>query len=89
MPRGDIIGHITLTAPDSYPGSVWKGMPILRRPGGQAQATVGTINDRDVVNGYPNDEAALAAYNDPDRPELAEMRHRSAERVIMVVEGAE
>ena len=95
MPKGYIIGHITVKDPEAYREYVERDTPILHRlggefivRGGQAQVVEGTVQERHVVIEFPSYEAALAAYNDPEYQEVAQIRHRTADSVIMVVEGA-
>ena len=94
MPKGYIIGHITVTDPDSYPEYIRRDTPILERlgakfivRGGQAQVMEGQAGDRHVVIEIPSYEAALAAYNDPEYQDVAAIRRASADSVILVVEG--
>ena len=94
MPKGYIIGHITVTDPEAYREYVERDTPILHRlggrfivRGGQAQVMEGETLARHVVIEFPSYEAALAAYNDPEYQEVAEIRRRNAQSVIMVVEG--
>ena len=94
MPKGYIIGHITVTDPDSYPEYIRRDTPILERlgakfiiRGGQAQVMEGQAGDRHVVIEFPSYEAALAAYNDPEYQDVAAIRRASADSVILVVEG--
>ncbi|MBC6438212.1 MAG: DUF1330 domain-containing protein [Rhodobacteraceae bacterium] len=94
MPKGYIIGHITLTDPDAYPEYVRRDTPILEKHGaafiirgGRSKTMEGQANDRHVVIEFPSYEAALVAYNDPEYQEVAKIRHKAAESVIIVVEG--
>ena len=94
MPKGYIIGHITVTDPDSYPEYIRRDTPILERlgakfivRGGQARVMEGQAGDRHVVIEFPSYEAALAAYNDPEYQDVAAIRRASADSVILVVEG--
>jgi len=94
MPKGYIIGHITVTDPESYPEYVRRDTPIFERMGGRflvrggsSKMMEGQTNDRHVVIESPSYEAALAAYNDPEYQEAIKIRHRLADSVIIVVEG--
>lgn len=94
MPKGYIIGHITVTDPDTYPEYIRRDTPILERlgakfivRGGQSEVMEGTAGERHVVIEFPSYEAALAAYNDPEYQEVAAIRRASADSVILVVEG--
>lgn len=94
MPKGYIIGHITVTDPERYPEYVRLDTPILHNLGGRfivrggtAEVKEGETLQRHVVIEFPSYEAALAAYNDPEYQEVAKIRHSAADSVIIVVEG--
>jgi len=94
MPKGYIIGHITVNDPDAYKEYVEKDTPILLGlggkfvvRGGQSEVMEGSAEDRHVVIEFPSYQAALDAYNDPDYQEVAKIRHRTATSTILVVEG--
>ena len=96
MPKGYIIGHITVTDPTDYPEYVRRDTPILEGHGGkfivrggESQTMEGTSLERHVVIEFPSYAAAMAAYEDPEYQEVAEIRRRSADSVIIVVEGHE
>lgn len=95
MPKGYIIGHITVTDPEAYQEYIERDTPILHNlggrfvvRGGQSQVMEGDAHQRHVVIEFDSYEAALAAYNDPDYQEVAKIRHATAESTILVVEGA-
>lgn len=95
MPKGYIIGHITVNDPEAYQEYIIRDTPILERlggkfvvRGGQSQVMEGEVLNRHVVLEFPSYEAALAAYNDPEYQEVADIRRRTADSVILVVEGA-
>ncbi|WP_299728628.1 DUF1330 domain-containing protein [uncultured Tateyamaria sp.] len=94
MPKGYIIGHITVNDPEAYKEYIEKDTPILLAlgaipivRGGQAQVMEGETQNRHVVFEFPSYEAALTAFNDPEYQEVAKIRHRSATSTIIVVEG--
>ncbi|MDK3017725.1 DUF1330 domain-containing protein [Pseudodonghicola flavimaris] len=94
MPKGYIIGHITVNDPEAYQEYVVRDTPILEGlggrfivRGGQSVVPEGEVLERHVVIEFPSYEAALAAYNDPAYQEVAEIRRRTADSVILVVEG--
>lgn len=94
MPKGYIIAHIKVTNPEGYPEYVRRDTPILERMGakfvirgGRHQVVEGDSGDRHVVIEFPSYEQALAAYNDPEYQEVADIRRANAESVIIVVEG--
>ena len=94
MPKGYIIGHITVRDPEAYKEYVERDTPILKRlggtfvvRGGQSDIMEGQAFARHVVIEFPSYQEALAAYNDPDYQEVAEIRKRTADSTILVVEG--
>ncbi|WP_438363154.1 DUF1330 domain-containing protein [Nioella halotolerans] len=94
MPKGYIIGHITVTDPDAYPEYIRRDTPILERlgarflvRGGRSEVAEGSSHERHVVIEFPSYDAAKAAYNDPEYQEVAEIRRASADSVIILVEG--
>lgn len=94
MPKGYIIGHITVNDPEAYKEYVEKDTPILAAlggrfviRGGQAETMEGETLQRHVVIEFDSYEQALAAYNDPAYQEVADIRRRNADSVIIVVEG--
>lgn len=96
MPKGYIIGHITVTDAEGYPEYVRRDTPILEAHGarfvvrgGQSQTPEGLAQDRHVVIEFPSYEAAVTAYNDPDYQAAADIRRRCAESTIIIVEGVE
>ncbi len=96
MPKGYIIGHITVNDPEAYKEYVEKDTPILlshgAKPivrGGKAEVLEGETFQRHVVFEFESYEAAMAAYNDPEYQQVAEIRRRTADSVILVVEGVE
>ena len=96
MPKGYIIGHITVNDAEAYKEYVVRDTQILRGlggrfivRGGQSQVMEGETLMRHVVIEFPSYAAALTAYNDPDYQEVADIRRRTADSVIIVVEGTE
>ncbi|WP_121061462.1 DUF1330 domain-containing protein [Chachezhania antarctica] len=96
MPKGYIIGHITVKDPEAYKEYVEKDTPILKGfgarflvRGGPSETPEGATQDRHVVIEFDSYEAATTAYNDPDYQAVAEIRRASAESTIILVEGHE
>ena len=96
MAKGYIIGHVTVRDPEAYKEYVEKDTPILLGlggkfivRGGQSEVPEGATLDRHVVIEFPSYAAALHAYNDPDYQRVADIRRRTAESVIIVVEGVD
>ncbi|WP_336099238.1 DUF1330 domain-containing protein [Roseovarius sp. CH_XMU1461] len=94
MPKGYIIGHITVHDPEAYQEYVDRDTPILQGMGGRfivrggaSETPEGQTEDRHVVIEFPSYEAARAAYNDPAYQQVAEIRKRTATSVITLVEG--
>lgn len=94
MPKGYILGHITVNDPEAYKEYVALDTPVLEALGGQfvirggrSQVLEGQSLDRHVAIEFPSYEAALAAYNDPKYQEIMKIRHRAASSVMVVVEG--
>ena len=96
MPKGYIIGHITVNDPEAYKEYVEKDTPILLAKGGKfvvrggrSEIMEGETFQSHVVIEFPSYDEAMAAYNDPEYQEVAKIRQRTADSVILVVEGAE
>lgn len=96
MPKGYIIAHITVRDPEAYKEYVEKDTPILKGlggrfvvRGGQSETVEGSLHDRHVVIEFPSYEEALAAYRDPEYQAVADIRRRTADSAIVVVEGSE
>lgn len=94
MAKGYIIGHITVNDPDGYQEYIVKDTPILKGlgakfvvRGGRSETPEGETQNRHVVIEFPSYEEALAAYNDPEYQAVAEIRRRTADSTIIVVEG--
>ncbi|MEO9823447.1 MAG: DUF1330 domain-containing protein [Paracoccaceae bacterium] len=95
MPKGYIIAHITVRDAEAYKEYVERDTPILHAlggqfivRGGQCEVPEGEAHDRHVVIEFPSYKEALAAYHDPDYQVVADIRRRTAESTIIVVEGA-
>jgi len=96
MPKGYIIGHITVNDPEAYKEYVEKDTPILQGLGGRfiirggpSEVLEGETFQRHVVIEFPSYAAAKAAYDDPEYQKVAEIRRRTADSVIILVEGTE
>ena len=94
MPKGYIIAHITVNDPEGYKEYIEKDTPILEAlggkfvvRGGQSETMEGETLSRHVVIEFPSYAAALAAYHDPGYQAVADIRRRTAESVLLVVEG--
>ncbi|EKE45400.1 hypothetical protein OCGS_0490 [Oceaniovalibus guishaninsula JLT2003] len=96
MPKGYIIGHITVTDPDAYREYVERDTPILTALGGRfivrggaSETPEGQSQNRHVVIEFDSYAAARAAYDDPAYQEVADIRRRTADSTIILVEGTE
>lgn len=96
MAKGYIIAHITVRDPEAYKEYVQRDTPILEGlggrfiiRGGQSKAVEGTLYERHVVIEFASYEAALKAYHDPEYQEVADIRRRTADSAIVIVEGQE
>ncbi|MCZ4353442.1 DUF1330 domain-containing protein [Roseovarius aestuarii] len=94
MPKGYIIGHITVSDPEAYQEYVERDTPILQGLGGRfivrggaSETPEGETLNRHIVVEFPSYAAAKAAYNDPDYQNVADIRRRTADSVIILVEG--
>lgn len=96
MPKGYIIGHISVTDPKIYAEYIRRDTPILEKlgarfivRGGANETPEGESGDRHVVIEFDSYEAAKSAYADKDYQEVAALRRASATSQIILVEGAE
>ncbi len=94
MPKGYIIGHVTISDAEAYKGYSARNDVIFPRyggrflaRGGQANVLEGAAHKRHVIVEFPSYDAALAAYNDPEYQENMKIRQANSDGVIMVVEG--
>lgn len=96
MAKGYIMGHITVKNPEAYKEYIEKDTPILKAlggefviRGGQSEVVEGEALMRHVLIEFPSYEAALKAYHDPEYQAVADIRRRTADSVIIVVEGVD
>ena len=96
MPKGYIIGHITVRDAEAYKEYVEKDTPILHAlggkfivRGGQCEVPEGEAHERHVVIEFPSYQQALVAYHDPDYQDVADIRRRTADSTMIVVEGTQ
>lgn len=94
MPKGYIIGHITVNDPEAYAEYVERDTPILQSyggvfvvRGGQSEAPEGPMKDRHVVIEFPSFEDAKRAYYSDEYQEVVKIRHATATSDIILVEG--
>jgi uncharacterized protein (DUF1330 family) len=94
MPKGYIIGNITLNDADGYKPYSARNDEIVPRYGGRflarggaAEILEGDGRPRHVIIEFPSYADALAFYNDPDYQENMKIRQANSEGTILVVEG--
>ncbi|MEM1387333.1 MAG: DUF1330 domain-containing protein [Pseudomonadota bacterium] len=94
MPKGYIMGHVTVHDPETYKSYSAKNNEIFPRHGGQflvrggqGKVVEGETHARHVIIEFPSYEAAQAAYNDPDYLENMKIRQAVSDGVIILVEG--
>ena len=94
MPKGYIIGHVTLHDPEAYQDYVINNTPIIQsyggRPlvrGGASESPEGPQFARHVVFEFDDFEKAKALYHDPAYQEIAQIRRDNAASMIVLVEG--
>ena len=95
MPKGYLIGHITVTNPEAYKEYVTRDTPIVEAHGGRfvvrggrSEVPEGQTNERHVVVEFPSFEAAKGFYDSPEYREVMTIRQANAESVMILVEGA-
>lgn len=95
MPKGYIIGHVTVHDPEAYQEYVARNTPVLAsfggKPlirGGEAVTPEGPQFTRHVCFEYPDFETAKAAYYSKEYQEIMKIRVANADSMIVVVEGA-
>ena len=96
MPKGYIIGHVTMHDAEAYKSYAAKNNDLVPRHGGkflarggQSEILEGSTQSRHVVIEFPTYEAALAWYHDPEYQENMKIRQAASEGTIMVVEGVD
>ncbi|SNR34268.1 DUF1330 domain-containing protein [Puniceibacterium sediminis] len=94
MPKGYIIGHVTVHDPEAYKEYVRLDTPLFESfggrflvRGGDSETPEGATQERHVVIEFPDFEAAKRAYNDPAYQIVAEIRRKTADSTIILVEG--
>ncbi|MBT8459344.1 MAG: DUF1330 domain-containing protein [Boseongicola sp.] len=96
MPKGYIMGHVTVHDAEAYKEYVEKDTPILAAlggrfiiRGGQSETVEGEALMRHVLIEFDSYELAKKAYNDPEYQAVADIRRRNADSTIIVVEGVD
>lgn len=90
------IARVDITDPDTYGIYIKVASRVIPAHGGVFIARGGRVEQvegqgraRNVVARFPDVEAALAAYNDPDYQEAVKLAKRASDREIMIVETTE
>jgi uncharacterized protein (DUF1330 family) len=96
MPKGYIIGHVTVRDAEAYKEYVDLNTPIMKsfggKPlirGGQSETPEGPKFTRHVCFEYPDYETAKAAYYSEEYQKVMKIRVANADSMIVLVEGAE
>ncbi len=96
MAKGYIMGHISVNDPEGYKEYIEKDTPILKAlggrfqiRGGQSEVAEGEALQRHILIEFESYEQARKAYYDEGYQEVAEIRRRCADSVIILVEGVE
>lgn len=94
MPKGYMIGHISVTNAEAYKEYVERDTPIIEGyggtfivRGGRSEAPEGPMKDRHVVIEFETYEAAVKAYHSPEYQEVLTIRLANAESDVVLVEG--
>ncbi len=94
MAKGYIMGHITVRDPEDYKEYIERDTPILKAlggtfivRGGTSEVVEGEALLRHIMIEFDTYEMARTAYFDKEYQEVAKIRQRSAESVILLVEG--
>jgi len=81
MPKGYIIGHVSVNNTDAYQDYIIRNTPIIQsyggRPlvrGGAAEMSEGAPFQRHVIFEFDDYESAKALYHDPAYQEVARIR---------------
>ena len=96
MPKGYIIGHVTIHDAEAYQVYGGKNNELIPAAGGRflarggrSEILEGEGHPRHVIIEFPSYEEALAFYNSPEYQENMKIRQANSEGTIMVVEGYE
>jgi len=96
MPKGYIIGHVTVTDPENYPKYIAADNPVFEAwdakflvRGGEFEGPEGPVRDRHVVIEFESYEKALACYHSPEYQAAAKLRQAYSDSEIMIVRGVD
>ena len=91
-----VVGQLNIHSSEEYENYLSGFMPIFERYNGELLATSKEKTEvlegswalpRTVLMRFPNDQAARAWFNDPDYQKLAEIRRRTADTNLVIVQG--
>ena len=91
-----VIGQLNIHTPDAYQDYLAGFMPIFEHHGGELLATSKQETEvlegvwalpRTVLTRFPSVEAARSWHSDPEYQALAEIRHRTADATLVIVQG--
>ena len=94
MPKGSIIGPVTVTNTEAYQDYITGNSPIIKAHGGKpivrggaSEAPEGSPYSRHVIFEFPDYASAQALYNDPEYQKVAQIRRDNAISMIILAEG--
>ena len=94
MPKGYIIGHVTVNDAQAYQEYIVRDTPMIEahggRPivrGGPSETAEGPEFSRHVIFEFPDYESAKALYYSAEYQEVARIRRENATSMIVLVEG--
>ncbi|MEL6838077.1 MAG: DUF1330 domain-containing protein [Pseudomonadota bacterium] len=94
MPKGYIIGHITVNNAEAYQEYIVRDTPLIEAAGGkplvrggEAENAEGPDFARHVVFEFPDFASAKALYYSNEYQEVARIRRENATSMIVLVEG--
>ena len=94
MPKGYIIGHITVNDPEAYQEYIVRDTPLIEAAGGkplvrggEADNAEGPEFSRHVIFEFPDFESAKALYYSEEYQDVARIRRENATSMIVLVEG--
>ncbi|MDX8352423.1 DUF1330 domain-containing protein [Cognatiyoonia sp. IB215182] len=94
MPKGYIIGHITVNDPEAYQEYIVRDTPLIEAAGGkplvrggEAENAEGPEFARHVIFEFPDFESAKALYYSEEYQDVARIRRENATSMIVLVEG--
>ena len=94
MPKGYVIGHVTISDPDAYKAYATRNDELLPQFGGRflvrggaAETVEGETHARHVILGFESYEGAKTFYNSPEYQENMKIRLANSKGDIVLVEG--